>query len=82
MRFSEDVRKSVIFIGYPDATPGKGGIACIGTGLLLKYGEPGFEIGYLVTAQHVSHTLGRDPFLLRLNRKDGTSENVTIDGLS
>lgn len=77
MRIGEDLRQSVVFFGYRDDTPGKGGIACIGTGFLVGYEEE----GYLVTARHLAHQLGGDPFLLRLNRNDGSAENLHVDGL-
>jgi hypothetical protein len=75
MRIGDDIRKCVVFLGYPDTTPGRGGIDCIGTGFLLAYKG----LGYLVTAKHLSHDLGRDPFLIRFNKLDGTSENFEAD---
>lgn len=76
VRVTDDVRKSVVFFGYAD-TSRPSGIVCIGTGFLLIYkGGP-----YLVTAKHLSHQLGADPFLLRVNRKDGTAENLHADGV-
>jgi hypothetical protein len=56
---------------------GKGGIDCIGTGFLLNYDT----CGYIVTARHLAHGLGNNPFLFRVNRKDGTSENIPADGV-
>lgn len=77
MRIADDLRQSVIFLGYRDDTPGKGGIDCIGTGFLLQYkGAP-----YLITAGHIAQELGGDPFLIRLNTKKGGSQNVHVDGL-
>jgi hypothetical protein len=75
MRISDDLRKSVVFFGYPDTRPGRGGIDCIGTGFLLRYAG----IGYLVTAKHLSHGLGSDPFLIRVNKCDGSSVNLRAD---
>lgn len=75
MRIGDDLRKCVLFFGYPDATPGRGGINCIGTGFLLMYDSA----GYLITARHLSHALGDNPFLLRVNKHDGTSENLHAD---
>jgi hypothetical protein len=77
VRIDDDYRKSVVFFGYPDSTPGRGGILCIGTGFLVWYDG----IGYLVTAKHVSHQLGQDPFLIRINRKGGAAENIPVDGM-
>lgn len=72
MRFGDQIRACVVFFGYPDDRAGKGGIDCIGTGFLLKYGD----VGYLVTVKHLALDLGDDPFLIRVNRKDGTAENL------
>jgi hypothetical protein len=76
MRIRDDLRKCVVFFGHADETPGKGGINCIGTGFLVAYEEA----GYLVTAKHLADQLGDDPFLLRLNTKDGKSQNLPADG--
>ena len=76
MRITDDMRRCVVFFGYEDVTLGKGGIDCIGTGFLLEHEG----LGYLVTAQHLAHQLGQDPFLLRVNKLDGSSENVHVDG--
>jgi hypothetical protein len=76
MRIGDDIRKSVVFFGYVDHSPGNGGIECVGTGFLMAYKN----VGYLVTAKHLAHQLGSDPFLLRLNRHDGTAENIPVDG--
>jgi len=76
MRISDDFRQTVVFIGYPSSEPEKGGIDCIGTGFLLSYdGYP-----YLVTVRHVAEYVGGDPFLIRVNRYDGGSDNLPIDG--
>jgi hypothetical protein len=69
MRLDDDLRKTVVFFGLEDDTPGKGGINCVGTGFLLNYDT----CGYLITAKHLAHGLGDSPFLLRINKKDGTS---------
>ena len=76
MRIGDDLRKSVVFFGYADpSTPT--GATLIGTGFLLIYKHA----PYLVTAAHLSHQLGSDPFILRVNRKDGTAENLHADGV-
>lgn len=75
MRISDDVRKCVVFLGFADpAAPG--GIFCVGTAFLIAYDR----VGYLVTVKHISQALGRDPFLVRVNKRDGTSENLEADG--
>jgi hypothetical protein len=61
MRISDLIRKCVAFFGYADVTSGKGGITCIGTGFFVLHGG----VMYLVTAKHLSHALGGDPFLIR-----------------
>lgn len=75
MRIDDRVKKSVVFFGYPDGAPGRGGIRCIGTGFLMAY----HRVSYLVTNAHVSRVLGADPFLIRVNRSDGTAENLLVD---
>src|SRR5690242_19324792 len=77
MRIADDLRKSVVFFGEEDARPGRGGIRCIGTGFLLYYGGA----GYLVTSKHLAYDLGEFPFLLRVNKRDGTAENIPFDEL-
>ncbi len=74
MRINDTVRDTVAFFGYED--PSKpGGIACIGTGFLLHY-KGG---GYLVTARHLTDSLGSDPFILRFNMKAGGAANLLAD---
>jgi hypothetical protein len=75
VRISENVRKLVVFLGHEDSTPGKGGIDCIGIGFLVGC-EPE---GYLVTAKHLADALGDDPFLVRVNLKDGSSQNIPVN---
>ena len=72
MRLDDDLRKTVVFFGLEDDTPGKGGISCVGTGFLLGYDT----CGYLVTAKHLAQGLGDNPFLVRVNTKDGNSVNL------
>jgi hypothetical protein len=76
MRIPDDFRQTVVFIGYASTDPEKGGIDCIGTGFLLRYDD----FPYLVTVRHIAEFLGSDPFLVRVNRYDGTSDNIQIDG--
>ena len=77
MRIDDQMRLCVAFFGYPDGTPGKGGIHCIGTGFFIEHSGA----LYLITAKHLSQELGKDPFLIRLNKHDGTSENLPVDGV-
>jgi hypothetical protein len=77
VRVNDDLRKTVVFFGFEDPTPGKGGINCIGTGFLMVYDG----CGYIVTAKHLAHGLSNDPFVVRLNKKDGTSENLQADNI-
>ncbi len=77
MRIADEMLRCVAFFGYADSTPGKGGIDCIGTGFFLAHEG----IVYLVTAKHLSHELGKDLFLVRLNKTDGTSENLKADAV-
>jgi hypothetical protein len=74
VRIEDDVRRTVVFIGFPSNAPGKGGIDCIGTAFLLRHG--GFP--YLITARHVAEYVGSDPFLIRVNRYSG-ADNLRID---
>jgi hypothetical protein len=75
MRIEDSVHHTVVFIGYPSDEPGSGGINCIGTAFLLSH--EGFP--YLITARHVAEYVGSEPFLLRVNRFDGTADNLSID---
>jgi hypothetical protein len=75
VRLEDNILETVVFIGYPTDDPGKGGIDCIGTAFLLRYGD----FPYLVTARHVAEFVGNDPFLLRVNRIAGGADNLAID---
>jgi hypothetical protein len=80
VRIAEDMRHSVVFLGHKDSRPGYGGIDCIGTGFLLEYdGAP-----YFVTAKHLadSEEFKNRPFLIRLNKRDGTSHNLPVSKLN
>jgi len=39
------------------------------------------NIGHLVTAKHLARAVGDNPFLIRINRKDGTSETLPQDNI-
>jgi hypothetical protein len=75
VRFRDDLRKCVVFFGYADSDPHKDGIECIGTGFLIEYDG----MSYLLTAHHISHQLADNPFLLRINKDDGSAEKIHID---
>ncbi len=75
VRIGEEIRKSVVFLGVKDDTPGGPGIRCLGTGFLLGYGGD----GYLVTAKHVILPLADAPYLIRMNTADGGSDNMELD---
>jgi len=77
VRVPDYVTRSVVFFGFEDTRPGKGGIDCVGTGFLVAHED----FGYLVTAAHVAKGLGENPFLVRLNKNDGTSQNLQADGV-
>jgi hypothetical protein len=71
MRFNRDVRKCVVFLGYPEYGPAGTNIRFQGTGFLLIYKQH----GYLITARHVADLLG-DTCATRINKQDGTSINL------
>ena len=75
MQVSDDLRRCVVFLGFPDAGLEKGGIHCIGTAFLVLYEN----VGYLATVRHVASMFGSDPFLVRMNKPDGTSDNLYAD---
>jgi hypothetical protein len=76
MRIADDMRRCVVFIGIADNTE-PSGIRCFGTGFLQAYKG----CRYLVTAQHIAVGIGDDPYLIRFNKLDGTSGNVSVDPL-
>jgi hypothetical protein len=69
MRISDDVAKTVVFLGFPEHHKTGTSILSIGTGFLMARDG----IGYLVTAKHVAKQLDNDAFAVRMNRADGTS---------
>ena len=75
MRIEDIVRETVVFLGFEDNSPRSGGIDCRGTAFLLAYKKA----GYLITAKHVAKAFGDNPFLIRMNKTDGTSVNVPAD---
>ena len=78
VKIDDEDLECVAFLGFEDNSPGKGGINCIGTGFFLTY-KGGW---YLVTAKHVAKILEDAPFLLRINKTDGMSENYPADGVT
>jgi hypothetical protein len=75
VRISEDITKCVAFLGVEDDTLSGAGIRCLGTGFFAAYDQ----CRYLITVKHVALGIADAPFRLRLNRKDGTSDNIDID---
>jgi hypothetical protein len=75
MRISDDLRHCVVFIGFKDDTQRSSGIKCAGTAFLLWYKT----FSYLVTVKHVAIQVGDCPFVIRMNRQDGTSDNIYVD---
>ncbi len=69
----KDLRKCVVFLGHEDDPPRS--ISYVGTGFCLGYKD----IGYLVTVKHVALRLGGDPFVVRINLKVGSYEDVKAD---
>ena len=76
MRVADDLRRAVVFFGFADSAA-VGGIACVGTGFLVTYEGQ----GYLVTCGHLARPLESVPFLIRVNRNDGGSQNLPADGM-
>jgi hypothetical protein len=74
MRISDDVRRCVVFIGVLDNSR-PGGIACFGTAFFVGYKKS----IYLVTNQHIARDLNEMAFAIRVNKPDGTSDNLIID---
>jgi hypothetical protein len=76
MRFNRDIRKCVVFLGYPEYGSGPTKVHFQGTGFLLRYED----FPYLVTARHVA-TLLTETCAARVNKIDGTSINVIGENL-
>jgi hypothetical protein len=75
MRIDREVRKTVVFIGYPDPTS-ETNIRVQGTGFLLLYKEH----LHLVTAGHVASLFDVD-CAVRINRKDGSAITIVGDSV-
>jgi hypothetical protein len=72
VRLHDDIRTSVVFLGFADEKDREKGIHCVGTGFLLQYDG----VGYLITARHVAKPLGDVGFVVRLNKDDGSCVNL------
>jgi hypothetical protein len=76
VRISDDYRRTVVFLGIEDDTPGGSGIHCVGTGFFAEYET----CRYLITVKHVAARLVDGPFLIRINDlAGGGSRNAYFD---
>ena len=78
MRLTEDASRSVVFIGHEVERDGATFFEAAATAFLLRFDR----LIYLVTAAHVAHGLGDDPYFLRCNLKDGGAQLVHMDPLT
>jgi len=83
MRVSDTVRKSTVFVGVQDVD---GTIKYGGTAFLVMVPAPinkTQSFTYVVTAKHVleeiQKEIGQRPFVIRVNKSDGTSVMFTVD---
>src|ERR1700694_3198771 len=75
VRVSENVRKTVVFLG----TKGERGFSPLGTGFLAGIvASADFHFHFVVTADHVLDLAGERDVFVRLNRKDGGSGSVKV----
>jgi hypothetical protein len=74
VRLADDARKCVAYLGYR-ASDDDSEIEPIATGFLVSAGRGTF----LVTARHVAEDFGSDPFVVRLNDKNGVGKNDHVD---
>jgi hypothetical protein len=75
MRISDEISRCVFFIGHADS---RGGFSAAGTGFFVGHKKH----RYLLTAQHIAHGIGDNPFAIRVNKNDGTSDNILIDPIA
>ncbi len=75
MRLGEDARKCVVFFG---TTSPSGEVVYRGTGFLVSWRHDPFTSHFMVTCRHVATNLDAG-FFLRLNNKNGGSDNLQID---
>jgi hypothetical protein len=74
VRFSAEIRKSVVFIGLET-----GGLFLpVGTGFLGIYRHRDLSFAFLVTADHVLEMIQSDVFSVRLNRRNGDAESLRL----
>jgi hypothetical protein len=78
VRLADDVRKCVVYLGYGNAAKDSK-IEPIGTAFWTVYGDPPGL--YLVTARHVAEEFGSDPFVVRMNTKQGIGKNDYVDAI-
>ena len=74
MRLADDARKCVAYLGYR-ASDNDFEIEPIGTGFVISADRRNF----LVTARHVAEDFKSDPFVVRLNDKNGVGKNDHVD---
>lgn len=80
VRVREDARKCTVFLGHDASTKKRpSAILLSGTGFLVHAGYAGVHGLYLVTAAHVAKRLGSNPFVVRLNEKDGDGRLDHVD---
>lgn len=78
MRWNDDIRKCVVFLGYADPADRERGIHVKGTGFFQIYEG----VNYLVTARHVAHELQDIGWVVRMNKRDGTCKNIEADSVA
>lgn len=76
MKIDDDLRKCVCFIGYGELNPSGDKFTAVATGFFVQIDR----MNYLVTARHVAVAFGDDPFMIRLNAKDGSGVMIQFDG--
>jgi hypothetical protein len=74
LHVGSNVHHTVAFLGFADPNS-PGGINCQGTGFFVHHEMA----GYLVTARHVARLLEDTPFVVRVNRRKGTAELLSVD---
>jgi Trypsin-like peptidase domain len=76
VRLADDARKCVVYLGFRQGDDDSE-IEPIGTGFIVAAGDP--VRPYIVTARHVAEEFKTDPFVIRLNDKDGKGRNDHVD---
>jgi hypothetical protein len=83
MRVPDEVRQCAVFIGLPRTLDsGQQVLAFVGTAFFVFVPSEieGTSYGYLVTAKHVASKMDGQPFLIRVNTKDGKSMLISGKG--